>query len=107
MRLPPWGAASGLGTRDSPLVTRCIAHCDADRFYFAVEALERPELASEARPVVVGHDPRQAPRAIVTTANDAARALGIGSGMSGTRALRLAPDALFVPPRHDLYRAYS
>jgi DNA polymerase IV len=27
--------------------------------------------------------------------------------MSGARALRLAPDALFVPPRHDLYRAYS
>jgi DNA polymerase IV len=88
-------------------VTRCIAHCDADRFFFAVEALERPELAGEARPVVVGHDPRRAPRAIVTTANDAARAHGIGSGMSGARALRLAPDALFVPPRHDLYRAYS
>ena len=86
---------------------RCIAHCDADRFFFAVEALERPELARTDRPVVVGHDPRDAPRAIVTTANDAARALGIGSGMSGARALRLAPAALFVPPRHDLYRAYS
>ncbi len=85
----------------------CIAHCDADRFYFAVEALERPELAAERLPVVVGHDPRQAPRAIVTTANDAARALGINSGLSGARALRLAPDALFVRPRHDLYRRYS
>jgi DNA polymerase-4 len=89
---------------DSP---RCIAHCDADRFYFAVEALERPELAADARPIVIGHDPRTSPRSIVTTANDAARALGIGSGMSAAVALRIAPAALFVPPRHELYRAYS
>ena len=93
---------------DAPAApVRCIAHCDADRFFFAVEAIERPELAAEPRPVVIGHDPRQAPRAIVTTANDAARALGIASGMSGARALRLAPEALFVPPRHEVYRRYS
>src|SRR5581483_677901 len=53
------------------------------------------------------HDPRTSPRSIVTTANDAARALGIGSGMSAAVAQRLAPNALFVPPRHGLYRAYS
>jgi DNA polymerase-4 len=86
---------------------RCIAHCDADRFYFAVEALERPELAELGRPVVVSSDPRVAPRAVVTTANDPARALGISSGMSSAYALRLAPDALFVPPRHSVYREYS
>jgi DNA polymerase-4 len=86
---------------------RCIAHCDADRFYFAVEAIERPELATDPRPVVIGHDPRTAPRSIVTTANDAARALGINSGMSAAIALRVAPSALFVAPRHELYRAYS
>jgi DNA polymerase-4 len=86
---------------------RCIAHCDADRFYFAVEAIERPELAADPRPIVVGHDPRTSPRSIVTTANDAARALGIGSGMSAAVALRIAPGAMFVPPRHELYRSYS
>jgi DNA polymerase-4 len=86
---------------------RCIAHCDADRFYFAVEAIERPELAADPRPIVIGHDPRMAPRSIVTTANDAARVLGIGSGMSAAIALRMAPSALFVPPRHELYRTYS
>ena len=85
----------------------CIAHCDADRFYDAVEALERPELAADNRPVVVGHDPRTSPRSIVTTANDAARELGINSGMSAAIALRLAPHALFVAPRHELYRTYS
>jgi DNA polymerase IV len=86
---------------------RCIAHCDADRFYFAVEALENPDLLARERPVVIGHDPRTSPRSIVTTANDAARALGIGSGMSAAAALRLAPNALFVPPRHALYHEYS
>src|SRR5919197_6111619 len=85
----------------------CILHADADRFYYAVEALERPDLAASERAVVVGHDPREAPRAIVTTANDAARRLGIGSGMAGARALQLAPDALFVPPRFGLYQQYS
>jgi DNA polymerase IV len=92
---------------DPPIDARCIAHCDADRFYYAVEALERPELAATDRPVVVGHDPRTSPRSIVTTANDAARALGINSGMSAAIALRMAPYALFVAPRHELYRAYS
>jgi DNA polymerase-4 len=92
---------------DPVVDSRCIAHCDADRFYFAVEALERPELAADDRPVVVGHDPRTSPRSIVTTANDAARLLGIASGMSAAVALRMAPHALFVAPRHELYRSYS
>src|SRR6266536_1118859 len=91
----------------TPTEVRCIAHCDADRFFFAVEALEDPSLAADPRPIVIGHDPRTAPRSIVTTANDAARALGINSGMSAAIAQRLAPNALFVPPRHSLYRAYS
>jgi DNA polymerase-4 len=88
---------------DSPA---CL-YVDADRFFFSVEALERPELADDPRPVVISHDPRQAPRAVVTTANDAARRLGIGSAMSSAMALRLAPDALFLPPRHELYQHHS
>ena len=92
---------------ESPPSARCIAHCDADRFYYAVEALERPELARDQRPVIVGHDPRTSPRSIVSTANDAARELGINSGMSAAVALRIAPNAIFVQPRYELYRAYS
>src|SRR5262245_4642950 len=90
----------------SELPAACL-YVDADRFYFSVELLERPELADDPRPVVISHDPRQAPRAVVTTANDAARGLGIGSAMSSAMALRLAPDALFLPPRHELYQRYS
>ncbi|HEY8691463.1 MAG TPA: DNA polymerase IV [Chloroflexota bacterium] len=80
---------------------------DCDRFYFSVEAAERPGLAAEERAVIIGRDPRQFRRGIVTTANDAARALGIGSGMSAATALRLAPTALFLPPRHEQYARYS
>jgi DNA polymerase-4 len=57
--------------------------------------------------VIIGRDPRLAPRGIVTTANDAARARGIHSGLSAAIALRLAPDAIFLPPRHELYGQYS
>jgi DNA polymerase-4 len=86
---------------------RCILFVDCDRFYFAVEAAERPGLGQDARPVIIGWDPRESPRGIVTTANDPARALGIHSGMAASTALRLAPNALFLPPRHALYAQYS
>src|SRR2546426_7540433 len=85
----------------------CYLFLDCDRFYFAVEAAERPGLADDPRPVIIGRDPRTAPRGIVTTANDPARALGIRSGLSAAIALRLAPNALFLPPRHKLYERYS
>ena len=85
----------------------CYLFLDCDRFYFAVEAAERPGLADDPRPVIIGRDPRTAPRGIVTTANDPARALGIRSGLSAAIALRLAPNALFLPPRHELYERYS
>lgn len=85
----------------------CYLFLDCDRFYFAVEAAERPGLGDDPRPVIIGRDPREAPRAIVTTANDAARALGITSGLSAAIALKRAPNALFLPPRHELYERYS
>jgi DNA polymerase-4 len=80
---------------------------DCDRFYFAVEAAEAPWLQGDPRPVIIGHDPRTYRRGIVTTANDAARKLGINSGLSSAVALRLAPNAVFLPPRHELYSRYS
>jgi DNA polymerase-4 len=103
-------ASIGQVIADNPRLEQqavCFLHADADRFYFAVEALERPELASDPRPIIVGHDPRESPRAVVTTANDAARGLGIDSGLSCRVALTRAPDALFLPPRFPIYREYS
>jgi len=80
-----------------------LAHLDLDAFFAAVEELEQPELRS--RPLVVGGDPRS--RGVVATANYVARSFGIHSAMSCAEALRRCPHAVFVRPRHSLYRDYS
>ena len=80
-----------------------LAHLDLDAFFAAVEELEDPSL--RARPLVVGGDPRG--RGVVATANYVARQYGIRSAMSGAEALRRCPEAVFVRPRHSLYRQYS
>jgi DNA polymerase-4 len=80
-----------------------LAHLDLDAFFAAVEELEEPSLRT--RPLVVGGDPRG--RGVVATANYAARRFGIRSAMSAAEALRRCPDAVFLRPRHALYRQYS
>ncbi|MBM2822912.1 MAG: polymerase [Thermoleophilia bacterium] len=80
-----------------------LAHLDLDAFFAAVEELESPELRE--RPLVVGGDPHG--RGVVSTANYAARKFGIHSAMSAAEALRRCPNAVFVRPRHALYRQYS
>lgn len=80
-----------------------LAHLDLDAFFAAVEELENPELRD--RPLVVGGDPRS--RGVVSTANYAARRYGIHSAMSAAEALRRCPTAVFLRPRHALYRQYS
>jgi len=80
-----------------------LAHLDLDAFFAAVEELENPELRE--RPLVVGGDPHG--RGVVSTANYAARTFGIHSAMSAAEALRRCPNAVFVRPRHALYRQYS
>src|SRR5437868_7554773 len=80
-----------------------VAHLDLDAFYAAVEELENPEL--RAQPLIVGGDPRG--RGVVATANYVARRFGIHSAMSAAEAIRRCPQAVFVRPRHSLYREYS
>src|SRR5579859_994806 len=80
-----------------------VAHLDLDAFFAAVEELESPDLRSQ--PLIVGGDPRG--RGVVATANYAARRFGIHSAMSAAEALRRCPHAVFVRPRHSLYREYS
>src|SRR5262245_59604235 len=80
-----------------------VAHLDLDAFFAAVEELENPELRRV--PLVVGGDPRG--RGVVCTANYVARRHGIGSAMSCAEALRRCATAVFVQPRHTLYREYS
>jgi len=80
-----------------------VAHLDLDAFYAAVEELENPEL--RAKPLIVGGDPHG--RGVVATANYQARTFGIHSAMSCAEALRRCPHAVFVRPRHSVYREYS
>jgi DNA polymerase-4 len=80
-----------------------LAHLDLDAFFAAVEELEDPRLRSQ--PLIVGGDPRG--RGVVATANYVARQFGIHSAMSAAEALRRCPHAVFVRPRHTLYRDYS
>jgi len=82
---------------------KILAHLDLDAFFAAVEELEDPTLRD--RPLVVGGDPHG--RGVVSTANYAARAFGIHSAMSAAEALRRCPHAVFLRPRHALYRQYS
>jgi DNA polymerase-4 len=80
-----------------------VAHLDLDAFYAAVEELEDPSLRS--KPLVVGGDPHG--RGVVATANYEARTFGIHSAMSSAEALRRCPHAVFISPRHSVYREYS
>jgi DNA polymerase IV len=80
-----------------------VAHLDLDAFFAAVEELENPELRSQ--PLIVGGDPHG--RGVVATANYVARRFGIHSAMSAAEAIRRCPHAVFVRPRHSLYRDYS
>jgi DNA polymerase IV (DinB-like DNA polymerase) len=85
---------------------RIIFHIDMDHFYTAVEERERPEL--KGRPVVVGADPKEGKgRGVVFTSNYEARKLGVRSAMPISKAWKIAPEAVYLPPNFELYGRVS
>ena len=84
------------------IATRIIFHLDMDHFYTAIEERERPEY--KGNPVVVGADPKQGKgRGVVSTSNYEARKAGVKSGIPISRAWKLCPEAVYLPPNFPLY----
>jgi DNA polymerase IV len=78
-----------------------LLHVDMDAFYASVATRDRPDLRSV--PVIVGGGHR----GVVLSANYLARQYGVRSAMPGTRARRLCPQAVVVPPDFETFGAVS
>ena len=93
------GRPDGLGDDDSGCT---VLHVDMDAFFASCELRARPEL--RGRPVVVGVE---GGRSVVLAATYEARRFGVHSAMPMSRAMRLCPQAVVLPPTFGLYTEVS
>ena len=94
-------STASTSTASSP--ARRVAYLVTPHLPVEVERRERPRLAKQ--PVIVVNDVRLASSA--TTVLDCSREAldeGVQPGMALSRAEHLCPEAIFLPPRLDLYR---
>jgi DNA polymerase-4 len=80
------------------LIEGTILHADVDSFFASVEQRDDPRL--RGRPVIVGGG-------VVLAASYEAKAYGVETAMSGSRARRLCPHAVVVTPRMSAYSEAS
>jgi DNA polymerase-4 len=78
-----------------------LLHVDMDAFYASVAIRDRPELYDV--PVIVGGGNR----GVVLSANYLARQHGVRSALPMTRARRLCPQAVVVPPDFETFSQVS
>jgi DNA polymerase-4 len=81
---------------------RAILHVDMDAFYASVEQRDDPAL--RGKPLAVGGSAR---RGVVLAASYEARPFGVRSAMPMSRALRLCPQLVVVPPSFAKYEQAS
>lgn len=92
------GLPGGVGDR------RIIFHSDMNSFYASVEQAERPEL--RGLPLVVGgHEELR--HGIVLAKSAQAKAAGVKTGEALWEARAKCPGLVVVPPRYEVYQAYS
>lgn len=80
-----------------------IMHVDMDAFFASVETRDNPAL--RGKPLIIGSLPGE--RGVVATCSYEARKYGIHSAMNIKEAFRLCPNAIYMHPNIDKYKAVS
>lgn len=81
---------------------RKIIHIDMDAFFASIEQRDFPQY--RGKPLAVGY---AGERGVVAAASYEARKYGVRSAMASKTALARCPHLIFVPGRHEVYKAVS